>query len=134
VGGIATTSAGGAVVPNALEKYYFVATYCHYIIVSMIWFEWSDDKAANNRRKHGIAFRDATQVFNDPFAIAGEDHIESGERRWQIIGMMERVIVVLVAYTIEEVGQDEVIRLISARRATRKERIRYEQNRQKISY
>jgi uncharacterized DUF497 family protein len=100
----------------------------------MIWFEWSDDKAANNRRKHGIAFRDATQVFNDPFAIAGEDHIESGERRWQIIGMVERVIVVLVAYTIEEVGQDEVIRLISARRATRKERIRYEQNRQKISY
>jgi uncharacterized DUF497 family protein len=48
--------------------------------------------------------------------------------------MIERVTVVLMAYTIEEVGQDEVIRLISARRATRKERIHYEQNRQKDSY
>ncbi len=100
----------------------------------MIFFEGSDDKAVNNRRKHGIAFTDAAQVFNDPFAIAGQDHIESGERRWQIVGMIERVTVVLMAYTIEEVGQDEVIRLISARRATRKERIHYEQNRQKDSY
>lgn len=101
--------------------------------MSVIWFEWNDDKAAINRRKHGIAFSDAKQVFNDPFAIAGQDHIESGERRWQIIGMIERVIVVLVAYTVEEEGQDEVIRLISARRANRKERIHYEQNREKDS-
>ena len=100
----------------------------------MIFFEWDDDKAASNRRKHGIAFADATQVFNDPFAIAGQNRIESGEHRWQIIGMIESVIVVLVAYAIEETGQDEVIRLISARRATRKERTHYEQNRQKDSY
>lgn len=100
----------------------------------MIFFEWDDDKADRNRRKHGITFADAMQVFNDPFAIAGHDHIENGERRWQIVGMIETVMVVLVAYTIEETGQDEVIRLISARRATRKERTHYEQNRQKDSY
>jgi uncharacterized DUF497 family protein len=91
-------------------------------------FTWHDDKAVSNRRKHGVSFADAAQVFNDPFAVAGHDH---GERRWQIVGMIAELIVVVVAYTLEESGEDEIIRLISARQATRRERIHYEQNRQK---
>ena len=94
-------------------------------------FTWHDDKAVSNRRKHGVAFADAAQVFNDPFAVAGHDRIESGERRWQIVGMVAELIVVVVAYTFAESGEDEIIRLISARQATRRERIHYEQNRQK---
>jgi uncharacterized protein len=94
-------------------------------------FTWHEDKAVSNRRKHGVAFADAAQVFNDPFAVAGYGRIESGERRWQIVGMIAGLIVVVVAYTLEESGEDEIIRLISARQATRRERIHYEQNRQK---
>jgi uncharacterized DUF497 family protein len=54
---------------------------------------------------------------------------ETGELRWQAIGLVEGVILLLVAHTVREEGQDEIIRLISARRADRKERKRYEQTR-----
>ena len=54
---------------------------------------------------------------------------ETGELRWQAIGQVEGVILLLVAHTVREEDQDEVVRLISARRADRKERDRYEQNR-----
>lgn len=100
----------------------------------MILFEWDLKKAASNRRKHGITFEDAMQVFDDPFAFALQDRIEDGEGRWQTIGMVEGVLVLLVAHTVKESGQHEIIRIISARRATRKERTRYEQSRQKDSY
>jgi len=96
----------------------------------MILFEWDEAKAKSNERKHGITFEDAMQVFDDPFALATQDRIEGGERRWQTVGMVERMMIVTVAHTVREEGQDEIIRIISARRATRKERIRYEQNRQ----
>jgi uncharacterized protein len=95
----------------------------------MILFEWDENKAAINRRKHGITFEDATQVFEDEFALMEQDRIEGGERRWRTIGMVAGVVVLLVAHTVREEGQDEIIRIISARRATRKERVRYEQNR-----
>jgi hypothetical protein len=69
------------------------------------------------------------QVFDDPFSLASQDRIEGGESRWQTIGMAEGVLILLVAHTIMESGQYEIIRIISARRATRKERTRYEQSR-----
>lgn len=97
----------------------------------MIRFEWDVKKAASNRRKHGVTFEDAMQVFDDPFALASQDRTEDGESRWQTIGMAEGVVILLVAHTIMESGQQEIIRIISARRATRKERTRYEQSRQK---
>ena len=69
-------------------------------------------------------------VFDDPHALFEQDRSdESGEPRWQAIGLAGGLAVVLVAHTLREEGQDEVIRLISARRATRKERNRYEQTR-----
>ncbi|MBZ5630559.1 MAG: BrnT family toxin [Acidobacteriia bacterium] len=100
----------------------------------MILFDWNDKKAASNQRKHGITFEDATLVFDDPFALAEQDRIEGGECRWQTIGAVEEVVILVVAHTVEEAGRDEIIRIISARRATRKERTRYEQSRQKDSY
>lgn len=97
----------------------------------MILFEWDRAKAEINKRKHGVTFEDAMQVFKDPYALAQQDRIEEGELRWQTIGLVAEVAVLLVAHTVQDDEQDEVIRIISARRATRKERTLYEQNRQK---
>jgi uncharacterized DUF497 family protein len=75
-------------------------------------------------------FEEAANVFNDPYALFEQDRTdETGEPRWQAVGMAGTIILLLVALTIREEGQDEIIRLISARRATRKERKRYEQTR-----
>jgi len=97
----------------------------------MIRFEWDLMKARTNQRKHRITFEDATNVFDDPYALFEQDRAdeETGELRWQAIGLVEGMILLLVAHTVRGEGQDEVIRLISARRADRKERKRYEQNR-----
>ena len=53
----------------------------------------------------------------------------TGELRWQTIGLVEGVAILLVAHTIIERGEDELIRIVSARLATRQERNRYEENR-----
>jgi hypothetical protein len=96
----------------------------------MIRFEWDPVKARTNQRKHGVAFEDAMHVFDDPHALFEEDRDdESGELRWHAIGLIGEVAVVLVAHTMREEGEDEIVRLISARRATRQERKRYEETR-----
>lgn len=92
-----------------------------------IRFEWDEAKALRNLRKHGVAFDDAVGVFADPFAVMKQDRIEGGELRWQTIGMVEGHLMLLVAHTFSETQDDiEVIRIISARIADRKERKRYE--------
>jgi uncharacterized protein len=94
----------------------------------MTLFEWDEAKAESNRRKHGIDFDDAVEVFYDPHALVEQDRVVAGELRWQTIGLVGGVVVLLVAHTVDEAGQDEVIRIISARRADRRERKHYEQN------
>lgn len=67
----------------------------------------------------------------DPFALTVQDRVEGGEQRWQTLGMVAGHVLLLVAHTIrdeDESGQPiEIIRIISARKADRKERRRYEQ-------
>jgi uncharacterized protein len=99
----------------------------------MIRFEWDESKAQSNERKHGIRFEYATHVFEDPFAIVEQDRIEGTEYRWQTLGLVEGVVLLMVAHTVKDDEQDEIIRIISARRASRKERSRYDKNRQKNS-
>jgi uncharacterized protein len=99
----------------------------------MMLFEWDRSKAETNKRKHGVTFEVAMQVFSDPFALAQQDRVEENESRWQTIGMVAEVVILLVAHTVQDDEQEEVIRIISARRATRKERTLYEENRQKNS-
>ncbi len=94
----------------------------------MVLFEWDEAKAESNRRKHGVSFEIAAQVFDDPFAVVEQDRTIGGERRWQTIGMVETMVVLLVGHTVVEEGQDEIIRIITARKATRKERQCYEEN------
>jgi uncharacterized DUF497 family protein len=87
-------------------------------------------KARINQRKHGVRFEEAMHVFEDPCALFEQERTdEAGERRWQALGLAGGVAVLLVAHAVREEGEDEVIRLISARRATRKERSNYEQTR-----
>lgn len=70
-------------------------------------------------------------VFDDPFAISEQDRVVNDELRWQTVGMFEGRAILTVAWTTWEEDTDDVVRIISARRATKKERIAYEQNRQK---
>lgn len=91
------------------------------------YFEWDARKAESNFRKHGIRFDEAALVFDDPLAVAEQDRIEMGERRWQTIGMAAGCLLLLVAHTVcVEADGREIIRIISARRVNRKERRRYE--------
>jgi len=99
----------------------------------MVWFEWDEAKAKTNERKHGVRFDDAILVFADPFAITEQDRIEGGELRWQTIGLAGGVVLLLVAHTVRDEGEDEIIRIISARKAARKERKRYDENREENS-
>jgi len=98
--------------------------------VEGIRFEWDEAKNLSNRRKHGVSFEEASQVFRDPLYVSVQDRVEDGELRWQTMGRVEEVLLLTVAHTVREERDDgrsvEVIRIISARPATRKERRRYE--------
>lgn len=86
-------------------------------------FEWSSGKAATNLAKHKVSFDDARTVFGDPLAVTIDDPDSSAnENRLLTKGMSQGWKVLVVAHTYEE----GVIRIISARRATKSERRHYE--------
>jgi uncharacterized DUF497 family protein len=101
-----------------------------------VWFEWDPEKAASNLRKHCVSFEISKKVFDDPFLLSQQDRIEGGEQRWQTLGMAGGFLLLFVAHTSweETVGGHllEVIRIISARRATKNERRHYERENGKI--
>ena len=72
-------------------------------------------------------------VFADPFALVEQDRSEGRELRWQTLGLVGDIVLLLVAHTVRDEDQDEIIRIISARKAVRKERKRYDQNRKEAS-
>ena len=89
-------------------------------------FEWDPSKAASNFRKHGVEFAEALRVFADPFLIVEQDRLVDGELRWQAIGAVGVYLILTVAHTVMEQEDVEILRIISARPADRKERKRYE--------
>jgi uncharacterized DUF497 family protein len=95
----------------------------------MVRFEWDEAKARSSARKHGVRFEDAMLVFADSYALAEQDRLEGGELRWRTLGLAGGVVLLLVAHTVRNEQEDEIIRMISARRATRRERNRYVENR-----
>ena len=88
-------------------------------------FEWDDGKARGNRSKHGIAFEKAITAFDDPHALIAPDrkHSNSEEIREWLIGESDHGVLVVV-FTRRDGGR--IYRIISARRASRHERSRYE--------
>jgi uncharacterized protein len=95
----------------------------------MLIFQWDEAKATGNKHKHGISFQEAMLVFDDAYALFEEDRVVDGEMRWRTLGEADDLLILVVVHTIQEKGQDEIVRIISARRATRSERVRYGQNR-----
>ena len=85
--------------------------------------QWDPEKAASNLGKHGVYFADAVGVFEDEWALTIKEEYVEGEQRFATLGIdfLERVLVVIYTY------RGGTIRLISARRATRRERRAYEQ-------
>jgi len=84
--------------------------------------EWDPLKAALNRSKHGVAFADAVAVLEDPLALTRPAD-EPGERRFVTLGCDARGRVLVVVWT----ERGTRVRLISARLATRRERLSYEE-------
>ena len=86
-------------------------------------FEWDDEKAATNLRKHGVSFEEASTVFDDGLMVTEADWFHSNEEdRYVSIGLSLQGRVLLVSYT-ERV---RAIRIISARGATAREKQSYE--------
>lgn len=85
-------------------------------------FQFDPRKATANFKKHGVSFADAEGIFFDPLAIHQEDPDTEGEKRFIAIGMGNTGKVLVVVYTL----RGENIRLISVRRATRREVKDYE--------
>lgn len=87
-------------------------------------FEWDAHKAEGNLKKHQVSFGEATTLFSDPLSltIPDPDH-SAGEERYIDIGRSEKGRLLVVAYT----ERGAIIRIISCRKATPKERRHYEQ-------
>jgi uncharacterized DUF497 family protein len=85
-------------------------------------YEWEPDKAATNLHKHGISFADAVAVFSDAFALTMADDF-ADEERFVTLGTDAFGRLLVVVYTWRG---EQRIRIISARKATRHERVQYE--------
>ena len=94
-----------------------------------IRFEWDPVKAAGNLAKHGISFEQAMSVFADPLSRSIVDPVSpQGEERWITIGLNPAQKLLVVVHTHVEISDNiVVVRIISARKATKNERKQYEQ-------
>ena len=93
----------------------------------MLRFEGDQAKNEANKRKHGIDFETARLVFDDPLCVTFVERVSGAEQRWHTIGSIGNTILLVVVHTYREEDSDEVIRVISARVATRHERKLYAQ-------
>ncbi len=90
-------------------------------------YEWDEQKSKINLAKHKISFELAQLVFDDPLHLTQFDRVEDNEERWHTLGMIQNQLIALVVHTYRTVDDEEVIRIISARKATNHERRMYEQ-------
>jgi uncharacterized DUF497 family protein len=88
-------------------------------------FEWDEPKNRRNVAKHGTPFEVAALVFDDPHALSFQDRIVNDELRWQTFETVSGLVLMVAHTWFEDEGED-VIRIISARRAASFERSVYE--------
>ena len=91
----------------------------------MIEFEWNSVKAASNLLKHKVSFEVASRVFQDSARVIVFDRTKDGEQRWHAIGAVEGNLLLTVVFTVRAYGRKKRIRIISARKASRRERKLY---------
>jgi len=92
----------------------------------MVLFDWDPGKDRRNRRKHAVSFALASRVFGDPDALMRLDRVVAGEERWRSIGRVDEYVVLVVAYVIRVERGEEMVRIVSARHALKRERMQYE--------
>jgi uncharacterized protein len=86
-------------------------------------FEWGEQKDAANQRKHGLGFASAALVFDDPDVVLRKDRVVDAEQRWHAIGAVQKAVLLVVhTYREERENGEEIIRIASAREASRRER------------
>ena len=89
----------------------------------MLTFEWNKNKANSNVRRHKVTFEEASTAFKDTFSLTIDDPLHSqDENRLILLGMSYKNRLIVVIHT----ERDNIIRIISARKASKKERILYE--------
>jgi uncharacterized DUF497 family protein len=89
-------------------------------------YEWDPAKAEANLAEHSVSFAEAVTVLEDDFALTREDPDSEGEQRFVTLGMSSFANLLVVAYTYRE---PDSIRLISAWKANKRQRLRYEKDR-----
>ena len=90
-------------------------------------FEWNEENSVLNLHKHGVSFEEAKEVFVDPFHISKLDYrFDYFEERWITIGNTKKDNILVVANMFFDENGEEIIRIISARKANSKEREFYE--------
>jgi uncharacterized DUF497 family protein len=89
-------------------------------------FEWDPAKAAANLGTHGVSFAEASSVFSDDFVLTREDPLASVEQRFVTLGLSDTGNLLVVVYTHRE---PDTLRVISAWRANRRQRLEYEKSR-----
>jgi uncharacterized protein len=93
-------------------------------------FVWDISKAESNRRKHGVTFDEATEIFFDPQSVTYPDEMHSiDEDRFLTLGKSKKLRLLLVVHTeVDSIDNDVIIRIISARKASKEERLNYEES------
>jgi uncharacterized protein len=90
-------------------------------------FEWDHAKSEENRKKHGVSFEEAREIFDDPLHLAFlDERFGYFEERWITIGSTKKRRIVVAANLYFDDEGEEVVRIISAREATAHERKAYE--------
>lgn len=90
-------------------------------------FEWSQEKSVLNFQKHDVSFEEAREVFDDPFHISKLDvRLDYCEERWVTLGSTQKEKILVVANMFFDEDGEEVIRIISARKANKTEKEFYE--------
>ena len=90
-------------------------------------FSWDSGKERRNKAKHGLDFTFAEHVFADPHLALVFDRFEDREERWHAIGRVSEHRILVVVHTYPDASDDEAIRVIGLREATRSERKCYEE-------
>ena len=89
-------------------------------------FSWDPNKARRNVNRHGVTFKDATMVWDDPLHLIQPDRHEDGEERWHALGVSDGVVLLVVWHTYPDPDNETVVRIIGARKAPKREREAYE--------